>query len=74
MARGSDAQDHWKAVIGIITIDNLKVTGSIQLCKGQDAGIESAIHVMNTMFQVESTEATVLIDVTNQLFYILNSY
>ena len=52
----------------------LKVTGSIQLCTGQDAGIESAIHVMNTMFQVESTEATVLIDVTIQLFYILHSY
>ena len=60
-----------KAVIGIITPDILKVTGSIQLCTGQDAGIESAIHAMNKLFKVESTEATLLIDATNA-FNILN--
>ena len=47
-----------KAVIGIITPNILKVTGSFQLCTGQDAGIESAIHVMSKLFKVESTEAT----------------
>ena len=54
-----------KAAIGIITPDILKVTGSFQLCTGQDAGIESAIHVMSKLFKVESTEATLLIDANN---------
>ena len=41
------------------------VAGSLQLCAGQIAGIEAAIHFMRESFQDESTEAVLLVDASN---------
>ena len=39
--------------------------GPLQLCAGQDAGCEAAIHAMHTIFQEENTDAVILIDASN---------
>ena len=39
--------------------------GSLQLCAGQIAGIEAAIHFMRDSFHSESTEAVLLVDASN---------
>ena len=45
--------------------DVIAVAGSLQLCAGQEAGIEAATHVMNQMFMSEETEGVLLVDATN---------
>ena len=45
--------------------DDLKSTGSFQLCAGQDAGSEAAIHAVYEMFNEESTEAVLMVDASN---------
>ena len=45
--------------------DVLKATGSLQLCTGQDAGSEAAIHAVYEMFNKESTEAVLMVDASN---------
>ena len=54
-----------KAVLSILKPDIQSVTGSLQLCTGQIAGIEAAIHAMNDLFHSEDTEAIVFIDASN---------
>ena len=39
--------------------------GSIQLCAGQDAGCEAAVHAMEQLFTADDTEAMILVDATN---------
>ena len=41
------------------------VTGALQLCAGQDAGIEAAIHAMRDIFIDDETEAILLVDARN---------
>ena len=48
------------------------MAGSLQLCAGQIAGIEAAIHFMRESFHDESTEAVLLVDASNA-FNSLNS-
>ena len=45
--------------------DVLKATGSLQLCAGQNAGNEAAIHAVYEMFNKESTEAVLMVDASN---------
>ena len=45
--------------------DILKATGSIQLCAGQDAGSEAAIHSVYDMLNEDNTEAVLMVDVWN---------
>ena len=40
-------------------------TGSLQVCAGQEAGSEAAIHAMEKIFKEESTEAVLLVDAAN---------
>lgn len=47
------------------------VVGSIQLCAGQLAGIEAAVHVVRSLFEEEPTEADLIVDATNA-FNVLN--
>lgn len=48
-----------------------RIGGNTQLCLGQKAGIEHAIHCLRTTFENESCEAILLIDATNA-FNMLN--
>jgi hypothetical protein len=42
-----------------------EAVGTIQLCAGQDAGCEAAIHAMEQVFADEGTEAMILVDASN---------
>ena len=44
-----------KTVLAIVKFDILEATGSLQLCAGQDAGNEVAIHVMREVFNDPAT-------------------
>ena len=39
--------------------------GSVQVCAGQEAGSETAIHAMEKIFKEESTEVVLLVDEEN---------
>ena len=54
-----------KAVLYAIRDDIQDVAGSLQLCAGQIAGIEAAVHFMRESFQSEGTEALLLVDASN---------
>ena len=54
-----------KAIMKLIKYDLQDAVGSLQLCAGQDAGCEAAVHAMNAMFIKESTEAIILVDASN---------
>ena len=54
-----------KAVLKVIKLDILKAAAPLQLCAGQDAGSEAAIHAIRSIFHNDSTEAVLLVDATN---------
>ena len=54
-----------KAVLKVIRPDIMQVIDNSQLCAGQEAGIESAVHVIDQLFNEESTKAALLIDPSN---------
>ena len=54
-----------KAVLQIVKGDLQEATGTKQLCTGQIAGVETAIHSVHDLFQHKDTEAVLLIDASN---------
>ena len=54
-----------KIVMRLLRNDILKAGGSLQLCAGQDAGSEAAIHAVYDMFNEENTEAVLMVDASN---------
>ena len=54
-----------KVIVSVLKEDVMKTTGSLQVCAGQEAGIEAAIHTMNKMYDDENTEAVLLVDAKN---------
>ena len=54
-----------KAVMRVMKYDLQDSIGSIQLCAGQDAGCEAAVHSMEKVFADENTEAMILVDASN---------
>ena len=52
-----------RAVLCVIRNDVLQAAGPLQLCAGQPAGCEVAIHAMRKIF--ESSEAVLQVDATN---------
>ena len=54
-----------KAVLLITRADLQEAVGPLQLCAGQTAGTEAAIHALRASFQQEETEAVLLVDATN---------
>ena len=56
-----------KAVISVVKDDVLDSAGSTQLCVGQMAGVESAVHAIRQKFNSPETEAVLLIDTSNSL-------
>lgn len=54
-----------KGIIRKIIMELLRRDGSLQLCAGQDAGNEAAIHAVYKMFNEEDTEAVLMVDASN---------
>ena len=44
----------------VVGADVRASAGAIQLCAGQEAGVEAAVHAMHSLFNAESTEAVLL--------------
>ena len=45
--------------------DVQKATGALQLCAGQEAGCEAAIHAVDELFELPDIDAAILVDATN---------
>ena len=54
-----------KAIMRISKNDVMRSVGPLQLCAGQEAGAEAAIHAMHDIFNDNETEAVLLIDAEN---------
>ena len=54
-----------KAVLHVTRSDILDAAGTTQLCAGQTAGAEAAIHAVRECFQQEEIKAILLVDATN---------
>ena len=54
-----------KAILHIIRGNIKQVAGSTQLCAGQIAGIEAAIHATRLTFSADTTEGALLVDASN---------
>ena len=68
----------------VVKYDLQDAVGTIQLCAGEDAGCEAAVHAMEQIFADDDTEAMILVDAFNclnrqvipcpVLSHILNTY
>ena len=54
-----------KVVMKVSKSDVVDSVGSLQVCAGQEAGIEAAVHAMHDIYDLEETEAVLLIDAEN---------
>jgi len=54
-----------KTVVRILKQDVMNSVGSLQVCAGQDAGCEAAIHSLRHIFDQNETEAVMLVDAAN---------
>ena len=54
-----------KAIISTIKPQIVQSAGYLQLCAGQQAGCEAAVHAMSEIFDDEGTDALLLVDATN---------
>ena len=54
-----------KAILFITRGDIQDAAGSLQLCAGQIAGVEAAVHATREAFAGENTEAVLLVDASN---------
>ena len=56
-----------RAILSVVKLDILEAAGYSQLCAGQDAGNEAAVHAMRAIYDDPSTEAVLLVDACNAL-------
>lgn len=54
-----------KVVMSVLKDDVTIAVGNLQLCGGQDAGCEAAVHSMHDIFTSNETEAVLLVDAEN---------
>ena len=54
-----------KVAMMISKQDVIKAVGSLQVCAGQEAGAEAAIHAVHDIFKDHTTEEVLLIDAEN---------
>ena len=54
-----------KAILSIIKTDIQEAAGTLQLCAGQEAGCEAAVHALRKIFLNENTEGALLVDASN---------
>ena len=56
-----------KTILSMAKTDISKSAGNLQLCAGQEAGCEAAVHAMQSLFHSSSTHAVLLADTSNAL-------
>ena len=49
----------------MVKTDISEAAGNLQLCAGQEAGCEAAVHAMQSLFHSSSTQAVLLADASN---------
>ena len=54
-----------KTIVNEIRPEIMESSGSLQLCGGQKAGCEAAVHAMNEIYEAEETDAVLFIDASN---------
>ena len=54
-----------RAVLSVLRDDVQDAAGSVQLCAGQIARVESAVHAVQKCFEQDGTEAALLVDASN---------
>ena len=54
-----------KVIVSVLKKEVVSSAGSLQVCAGQEAGSEAAIHAMEKILKEESTEAVLLVDTEN---------
>ena len=54
-----------KSVAKVLKNDIKSSIGCLQVCAGQDAGCEAAVHAVRRMFEEDETEAVMLVDAAN---------
>ena len=54
-----------KAIMAVIGLDVRKAAGVHQLCAGQEAGCEAAVHSLRAIFESADSEGVLLVDATN---------
>eukprot|EP00117_Sycon_ciliatum_P034485 scpid45796/ scgid4762/ len=54
-----------KAILKVTKADTIQSVGCLQLCGGQESGIEAAIHAMREIFQQDDTEGILFADASN---------
>ena len=54
-----------KAVLSILKEEIMEATGVLQLCAGQEAGCEVAVHALREVFNSSDSEAILLVDASN---------
>ena len=56
-----------KAILATIGQNIIDAAGPLQLCVGQQAGCEAAVHAMSSLYDSQTTEAILLVDALNSL-------
>ena len=54
-----------KSILKIIGLDIQEAAGSLQLCAGQHAGCEAAVHSLRNIFSESDTQAVLFVDAAN---------
>ena len=54
-----------KVIVSHLKEDLIQSVGSLQVCAGQDAGCESLIHAMRTIYEDQSAETVLLVGASN---------
>ena len=54
-----------KAILSVVGQAVQEAVGCIQLCAGQDCGIEAGIHAMQQAFELDDTEGILMADASN---------
>ena len=52
-------------IVSVLKNDVIDYTGSLQVCTGQEAGIEAVVHPLNSMYNDENNYAVLLVDASN---------
>ena len=58
-----------KVIVSILKNDVIDCTGSLKVCVGEEAGIEAAVHSLNSRYNDENNDAVLLVDAGNAFLY-----
>ena len=54
-----------KAILSVTSPHIQRAAGPLQLCAGQEAGIEAAVHTIQSLIEQDETESVLLVDAQN---------